>query len=209
MKIVIMKKTFLTLSVFFNILIIGGSIYLLLSSSFSANIESDNSTELSKNYDSINKINKVKLTEISPDEFHKKIEKLSKNKTSVVIFWASWCRYCPELITIINKIKSDNEYDFNLIMVSIDKPNDHGKKAVLKKIGYLDLKGEQFITNTNDYLDISNSKVIYKYLIDKTEFDKNPGFPHIQIVQDNKIVYEDSGYDNVYGLSKYIDYLKK
>lgn len=203
------RKIFIFSSFLFNIIIVFGIIYLLLSTSFSANIENENDAHETKNFDSINKVNRVKLIEMSPKELEFKIEKLSKNKSCMVVFWASWCKYCPELIKIIDKLKSDQDYDFNLILVSLDKPNLKGKESVLKKIALLNLKNEQYITSINDYFDISNSKVIYKYIIDKREFDKNPGFPHFQIFKNNIVIYEGTGYDNIYGVSKYISHLIK
>jgi thiol-disulfide isomerase/thioredoxin len=203
------RKTLIFTSFFFNLLIFGGVLYFIFNSSFSANFENVSVSENVKNFDSINNANMVKIIEISPNELNFKIDKLSKDKSCVVIFWASWCKYCPELIKIIDKIKHENDFDFNLILVSIDKPNQNGKKSLLKKIAYLNLKREQYITNQNDFSDISNSKVIYKYLKDKTAFDKNPGFPHIQIFKRSKILYENTGYDPVYGLSKFLNYLKK
>lgn len=201
-----MKKIIFLLSIIFNLIIIGFLIYFFTSASFSANIDNDTKTT---NYDSINKVNKVKIIEISPKDYTIKIAEFSKNKKCVVIFWASWCKYCPSLIKIINELKSNNDFDFNYFLVAIDKPNEKGQLAVMKKIGKLELKNEQFITSINDYFDISNSKVIYKYLPEKSKFDEKPGFPHILIFQNSKLLYEDTGYDNIYGISKYVDLLKK
>jgi thiol-disulfide isomerase/thioredoxin len=203
------KKILIFISIFFNLIIIIGITYILVFSSFSANVENENETIRLINYDSINKINNVQLIEISPIELENKIDMLSKNKSCMVIFWASWCKYCPELIKTIEKIKNEKEYNFNLIFVSMDKPNEKGKNSVLKKIASLNLKNEQYITNINDYMDISNSKVIYKYLKNKELFDKNPGFPHFQIIKNNSILDEDTGFDSVYGITNFLKYLKK
>lgn len=202
-----MKKTVFLISILFNFIIIIVFIYFFSSASFSASVDDDDIKTTS--YDSINMVNKVKVVEISPKNYKIKVNELSKDKKCVVIFWASWCKYCPILIKIMNDLKANVDYDFNYFLVSIDKPNAKGKIAVMKKISNLELKNEQFITSINDYFDISNAEAIYKYLPENSKFDEKPGFPHILIYKNNQLIYEDTGYDNIYGISKYVDLLKK
>ncbi len=200
------KNLITAVSVTFNIIIIVVIIYFLSSASFSADIENDD-RKVEIKYDSINKKNNVTIVEISPEQFKSKMELLSKNKKCVVIFWASWCKYCPSLIKVITKAHQDSKYDFNLLLVSIDKPNFKGKQSLSKKIALLNLRGEQYITSVNHMTNISNSDVIYDYLPEGHNFDQNPGYPHILLVDKGRLVFEDTGYDEIVGLSKYINLL--
>lgn len=177
----------------------------------SANVENvnDYSAEIHKNSDSLNKADNLKLFEISPLELKRKTQSNSKLKKTVVIFWASWCSYCPNLIKIMKKLEKDEDFDFSLILVSIDKPNEKGKSALLKKSAQLQLADSIFIGSVNKMLDISNSKAIYDYLPQNSNFDQNPGFPHIIIFENQKIIFEDSGFDERYGVSKFISLLVK
>lgn len=206
-----MKKVVISLSVLLNILVISGVVYVLMFSSMSANVENvnDYSAEIHKNSDSLNKTNNLKLLEISPLELKRTIESTSKLKKTVVVFWASWCSYCPNLIKIMKKLEKDKDFDFSLILVSIDKPNEKGRTALLKKSAQLHLTDSIFIGSVNKILDISNSKAIYDYLPENSNFDQNPGFPHIIIFENQKIVFEDSGFDERYGISKFISLLVK
>lgn len=206
-----MKKVLISLSVLLNILVISGVVYVLMFSSMSANVENvnDYSAEIHKNSDSLNKADNLKLFEISPLELKRKTQSNSKLKKTVVIFWASWCSYCPNLIKIMKKLEKDEDFDFSLILVSIDKPNEKGKSALLKKSAQLQLADSIFIGSVNKMLDISNSKAIYDYLPQNSNFDQNPGFPHIIIFENQKIIFEDSGFDERYGVSKFISLLVK
>lgn len=206
-----MKKVLISLSVLLNILVFSGVVYVLMFSSMSANVENinDHSAEIHENSHISNKANNLKLLEISPLELKRKTESNSKLKKTVVIFWASWCSYCPNLIKIMKKLEKDKDFDFSLILVSIDKPNEKGKSALLKKSAQLQLTDSIFIGSVNKLLDISNSKAIYDYLPQNSKFDQNPGFPHIIIFDNQKIIFEDSGFEERYGISKFISLLEK
>lgn len=200
-----MKKTIFLISILSNIAVASFVIFFFSKASFSTELDEDKKV---LNYDSIAKSNKIKIVELTPEQFKSNVSKLSKQKKCVVIFWTSWCKYCPELIKLFEEVKSDKKYNFNYILVSLDKPNEKGKSSVLKKASILNLKNEVFITNLNDFLDISNSKTIYDYLPVNSKFDLKPGFPHILIFDNNKLIFEDTGLNKVYGISEYVDLLK-
>lgn len=182
-----------------------------MSASMSANLKTvENNTATNKiNFDSINKANNIKLLEISPLDFKDKIANTSKLKKTVVIFWASWCSYCPDLIKIMTKLESEQNSNFKLFLVSIDKPNEKGKTNLLMKSAQMKLHDTIYIGNVNNTFDISNSKSIYEYLPKNSNFESNPGFPHIIIFENNDILFEDSGFDERYGISKFISLLEK
>lgn len=203
-----MKKIIFFISLFLNLIIVVGLLFIYNKATFSED-KSLISQDSIVNYDSINKVNKIELLKISPEDYFKKVKILSKSKKCVVVFWASWCEYCPALLKVMEKIRKDKKYDFNYFLVSIDKPNEKGKLSVLHKAAKLNLQNNLYITNKNSLLDVSNSRVIYDYLPKASTFDTNPGFPHIIIFDDNRVLFEGSGYDDVYGASKFIDLLLK
>lgn len=200
-----MKKIIFIISIIFNILILGSFFYFLGNASINASLDNETLDQSKKinNYDSINKKNKVRLLELSPKDLNLKINTNSLNKKCVVIFWASWCQYCPDLLKVIEKIKSDKNYNFSYISVSIDKLSEKGKLSVLKKCAKLNIKDTVYIGTETKFLDLTNSKSIYEYLPKDSNFNNNPGFPHIIIFDKGKIIYEDTGFDEIYGISKF------
>ena len=167
-----------------------------------------NKTYTKINFDSINRLNNVKLLNIDPNVFLKKTNIMSQNRNCVIIYWASWCKYCPAMLSVIEKLKNDKTLNFSCLTIATDKPNKNSTNRVLEKIAKLNLKGEVYNVSENINLSINNSESIYKYLPVNNNFDENPGFPHLIILEKGKIIYEQTGFDAVYGASKFINFLK-
>lgn len=205
-----MKKIIFIISISINLLIVGIIFYVVFFTSTQAHFEDEKeSQKIEKDFTLINKKNNVSLTEINKTEFRNEINKLSSKNKLIVVYWASWCQYCPSLIKAIENLKSNDNYKFKTIYISIDKPNDSGKNNLLKKVAKLNLKDSIYIVDELNITDFTNFKSIYSYLPEQNNFDKKPGLPHFLIYENNKVLYEDTGYDEIFGLSKFEKILQK
>jgi len=105
-----------------------------------------------------------------------------KGKIYLVSVWATWCGPCRAELNALQKVHCEwsEEYDFEFIAISIDKPTDHPK--IFK------------MANTMGW----DFKVIhdeYGYLIRELDISKLPRM--FLIDQKGNIVYEPQGYSKM------------
>jgi len=106
------------------------------------------------------------------------LAEISKNKTIVIDFWATWCVPCINELDVISEEYEDlqEEMGFELIAVSVD--NSRSKSRVKPMV---DGKGWE-----------------YQVLLDpKKELQlalNVPAVPYIMIVKNGKVVYTHQGY---------------
>ena len=193
----------------FNVVIIFIAIYLSRGISLTGE-SADNKTINQLNIDSINKANNVKVIEIDKIKFDKVVDSLSSNKKLAVVFYTSWCKNCPNLIKAISQAQNDTAFDFNAIYISLDRPNKQGILGIRRKAAILNMKNEIYYCNSSNLTDITNFKAIETYIPNHLKYEEElVGLPYYLIYSKGKIVYESVGYNEVWGLSKWIDLAKK
>lgn len=104
---------------------------------------------------------------------------MPKGKVYLVSVWATWCGPCRSELMALQKVHCEwsEEYDFEFIAISIDKPTDHPKIFKMTKAMGWDFK---VIHDEYGYLirELDVSKLPRMFLVDKT----------------GNIVYEPKGY---------------
>jgi len=104
---------------------------------------------------------------------------MPKGKIYLVSVWATWCGPCRNELQALQKVHCDwlEEYDFEFIAISIDKPTDHPKVFKMSNAMGWDFK-------------IIHDE--YGYLIRELDVSRLPRM--FLVDQKGNIVYEPKGY---------------
>lgn len=94
------------------------------------------------------------------------------NKTKLLFFWATWCPYCTEYIKEINKISTNDSFNFEIIAINIDEKDN--KQNVEKFI-------ENNLLNAKNILDFD--KEIFHYY-------GSSAIPMTYIIDTNGIIFD-------------------
>ena len=104
---------------------------------------------------------------------------MPKGKIYLVSVWATWCGPCRSELNALQKVHCEwsEEYDFEFIAISIDKPTDHAKIfRMANNMGW-------------DFKVIHDE---YGYLIRELDISKLPRM--FLVDQNGNIIYEPQGY---------------
>jgi thiol-disulfide isomerase/thioredoxin len=84
-------------------------------------------------------INKLAIGKLAPDfetvDLNGKMIRLSDvgSEKTVLIFWASWCPHCDEIMPLINKMYNPkNKRDLEVVAISIDESRDEVETSIEK-----------------------------------------------------------------------------
>ena len=105
-------------------------------------------------------------------------DEISKEKITILSFWASWCVPCINELDAISEVYEDWQEDFNLELIAISTDDARTQKRIRPMVNG---KGWP-----------------YKILLDKNQELKRAlnisTIPQIIILKDSKIIYIHSGY---------------
>ena len=105
-------------------------------------------------------------------------DEISKDKITILSFWASWCVPCINELDAISEIYEDWQEDFNIELIAISTDDARTQKRIRPMVNG---KGWP-----------------YKILLDKNQELKRAlnisTIPQIIILKDSKIIYIHSGY---------------
>lgn len=105
-------------------------------------------------------------------------DEISKDKITILSFWASWCMPCINELDAINEVYEDWQEDFNMELIAISTDDARTQKRIRPMVNG---KGWP-----------------YKILLDKNQELKRAlnisTIPQIIILKDSKIIYIHSGY---------------
>ena len=105
-------------------------------------------------------------------------DEISKEKITILSFWASWCVPCINELDAISEVYEDWQEDFNLELIAISTDDARTQKRIRPMVNG---KGWP-----------------YKILLDKNQELKRAlnisTLPQIIILKDSKIIYIHSGY---------------
>ena len=105
-------------------------------------------------------------------------DEISKDKITILSFWASWCVPCINELDAISEVYEDWQEDFNLELIAISTDDARTQKRIRPMVNG---KGWP-----------------YKILLDKNQELKRAlnisTIPQIIILKDSKIIYIHSGY---------------
>jgi thiol-disulfide isomerase/thioredoxin len=105
-------------------------------------------------------------------------DEISKDKITILSFWASWCVPCINELDAISEVYEDWQEDFNLELIAISTDDARTQKRIRPMVNG---KGWP-----------------YKILLDKNQELKRAlnisTLPQIIILKDSKIIYIHSGY---------------
>ena len=105
-------------------------------------------------------------------------DEISKEKITILSFWASWCMPCINELDAISEVYEDWQEDFNMELIAISTDDARTQKRIRPMING---KGWP-----------------YKILLDKNQELKRAlnisTIPQIIILKDSKIIYIHSGY---------------
>lgn len=105
-------------------------------------------------------------------------DEISKEKITILSFWASWCMPCINELDAISEVYEDWQEDFNLELIAISTDDARTQKRIRPMVNG---KGWP-----------------YKILLDKNQELKRAlnisTIPQIIILKDSKIIYIHSGY---------------
>ena len=105
-------------------------------------------------------------------------DEISKDKITILSFWASWCVPCINELDAISEVYEDWQEDFNMELIAISTDDARTQKRIRPMVNG---KGWP-----------------YKILLDKNQELKRAlnisTIPQIIILKDSKIIYIHSGY---------------
>mgnify|MGYP000662046698 FL=1 len=105
-------------------------------------------------------------------------DEISKDKITILSFWASWCVPCINELDAISEVYEDWQEDFNMELIAISTDDARTQKRIRPMVNG---KGWP-----------------YKILLDKNQELKRAlnisTLPQIIILKDSKIIYIHSGY---------------
>ena len=105
-------------------------------------------------------------------------DEISKEKITILSFWASWCMPCINELDAISEVYEDWQEDFNMELIAISTDDARTQKRIRPMVNG---KGWP-----------------YKILLDKNQELKRAlnisTIPQIIILKDSKIIYIHSGY---------------
>lgn len=105
-------------------------------------------------------------------------DEISKDKITILSFWASWCMPCINELDAISEVYEDWQEDFNMELIAISTDDARTQKRIRPMVNG---KGWP-----------------YKILLDKNQELKRAlnisTIPQIIILKDSKIIYIHSGY---------------
>lgn len=105
-------------------------------------------------------------------------DEISKDKITILSFWASWCVPCINELDAISEVYEDWQEDFNMELIAISTDDARTQKRIRPMVNG---KGWP-----------------YKILLDKNQELKRSlnisTIPQIIILKDSKIIYIHSGY---------------
>ena len=105
-------------------------------------------------------------------------DEISKDKITILSFWASWCVPCINELDAISEVYEDWQEDFNMELIAISTDDARTQKRIRPMVNG---KGWP-----------------YKILLDKNQELKRAlnisTMPQIIILKDSKIIYIHSGY---------------
>lgn len=105
-------------------------------------------------------------------------DEISKDKITILSFWASWCVPCINELDAISEVYDDWQEDFNMELIAISTDDARTQKRIRPMVNG---KGWP-----------------YKILLDKNQELKRAlnisTIPQIIILKDSKIIYIHSGY---------------
>ena len=105
-------------------------------------------------------------------------DEISKDKITILSFWASWCVPCINELDAISEVYEDWQEDFNIELIAISTDDARTQKRIRPMVNG---KGWP-----------------YKILLDKNQELKRAlnisTIPQIIILKDSKIIYIHSGY---------------
>ena len=105
-------------------------------------------------------------------------DEISKDKITILSFWASWCVPCINELDAISEVYEDWQEDFNIELIAISTDDARTQKRIRPMVNG---KGWP-----------------YKILLDKNQELKRAlnisTLPQIIILKDSKIIYIHSGY---------------
>ncbi|RUA09712.1 MAG: TlpA family protein disulfide reductase [Flavobacteriia bacterium] len=105
-------------------------------------------------------------------------DQISKDKITILSFWATWCVPCINELDAISEIYEEWQDDLNVEIIAISIDDSRSKKRIKPLING---KGWE-----------------YKVLIDKNQALKRAlnisVIPHVIVLKDSKILYRHTGY---------------
>jgi len=100
-------------------------------------------------------------------------------KTTIVIFWATWCSNCKEVMMMLDEISKEKNPQIEIVGISIDKENQRevfsemSKKFSYKNFMLADAKindfGEPRFTPQVRIIDQNGNQMIAKNTLDKKD----------------------------------------
>ena len=171
--------------------------YLFLKDRITMPSENEDPTEQVQN-----KNTSAKIIELSSEDFLKIKDTISK--TTVVNFWASWCKPCIEEMPILIDYTKKNK--INLLLISVDRNNDKQKNILLNQMKKLNI-GFCYIIKNQSSTDLTNRNAMVSFAEEaKLNFKNNSGIPYFVVLNKNgNVTSEFNGFNKEEAYDNFFD----